>query len=62
MKCPFRLTIMQRNMDNYSYNEAGQIGMLDCMFVETQEFRECYKEECAAWDKKKKMCRKVGVK
>ena len=30
------------------------------VLIETQQFSECYKEQCAAWDSEKNMCRKVG--
>lgn len=28
--------------------------------IETQQFENCYKEQCAAWDKEKNMCKKIG--
>lgn len=58
MKCPEMYRVIQQNIriidiDNIVNNEYQ-------ILVETQQFNECYKEQCAAWDKEKQMCRKVG--
>lgn len=62
MKCPYRFTVTQQNYAGYFLNENSQLIGDNHILLETQEFRECYKEECTAWDKKKKICRKVKNK
>ena len=53
MKCPEMYKIMQHNIRKPILDD-------DNLVIETQGFSECYKENCAAWDKEKQMCRKVG--
>lgn len=59
MKCPIRFTVRQFNMDrpinDIDNNFKGDYRVL----IENQDFEECYQENCAAWDKDKKMCRKL---
>lgn len=43
MKCPERFIVVQ-----------GEYHIL----LENQNFEECYKENCAAWDVENKKCRK----
>ena len=60
MKCPELYIVKQLNYrkpiidDENTYK--GELHML----FENQEFRECYKEDCVAWDKENQVCRKVG--
>lgn len=59
MKCPFLYRINQINTRKILENEDNiEIGGYN-LFVEIQGFCECYQEECVAWDKEKKKCRKV---
>ena len=60
MKCPELFTIMQHNIRKPILDEDNMIKGEYHLLVETQGFNECYKEDCAAWDKEKNMCRKVG--
>lgn len=60
MKCPQRFLITQQNFRGYLYNDNMQMVGDNHMFIEKQDFCDCYKEECMAWDKEKKICRKVG--
>ncbi len=60
MKCPELFTIMQHNIRKPILDEDNMIKGEYHLLIETQGFNECYKENCAAWDKEKQMCRKVG--
>lgn len=59
MKCPERYKVLQQNIRKPILNDdsiaVGEYHIL----VETQAFCECYKEECAAWDKQNNICRKM---
>lgn len=59
MKCPIRFTVRQFNMyrpiNDIDNDFKGDYKVL----IESQDFEECYQENCAAWDKDKKMCRKL---
>ena len=52
MKCPEMYKVIQQNIRIVK----GEYQVL----IEIQQFSECYKEQCAAWDSEKNMCRKVG--
>lgn len=60
MKCPERFRVSQLNIRKpikNNYEEAiGEFHLL----IENQDFAECYKEECTAYDKENKKCRKLG--
>lgn len=61
MKCPEQYRTVQHNirksiLDEQEDRVIGEYHLL----IENQSFCECYKEQCAAWDKEKKLCRKVG--
>ncbi len=60
MKCPERFRVSQLNIRKSiknDYEEAiGEFHLL----IENQDFAECYKEECTAYDKENKKCRKLG--
>lgn len=63
MKCPEKYKVNQLNIrkpiiDEEKDSLLGEYQIL----IENQGFAECYKEDCAAWDKEKQCCRKVGVK
>lgn len=60
MKCPEQYKIIQKNIRRPVNNEDGIVIGEDHWLIESQNFGECYKEECAAWDKEKNRCRKVG--
>ena len=59
MKCPERYRVLQQNIRKPILNDdsiaVGEYHIL----VETQGVCECYKEECAAWDKQNNICRKM---
>lgn len=59
MKCPEQFIIVQNNLRKPVIDEDKYLGEWH-MLLETQSFRECYKEECAAWDSKESRCRKIG--
>lgn len=60
MKCPEKYRVIQQNIRqpilDYDNIVRGEYHVL----IETQQFENCYKEECAAWDNEKNKCRKVG--
>lgn len=60
MKCPEKYNIVQQNIRKPIIDIDSIVRGEYHILIETQEFCECYKEECAAWDNEKKMCRKVG--
>lgn len=60
MKCPFRFVVGQVNIYK-PVTDAENNPKGDCrLFIENQEYAECYQENCVAWDNEKKRCRKVG--
>lgn len=60
MKCPERYKITQNNI-RYPILDIDNIARGENhILIETQGFCECYKEECAAWDKEKNKCGKIG--
>lgn len=60
MKCPERYKITQQNINKPILNDEDiAIGNYHIL-IENQSFCECYKEECAAWDKERNKCGKVG--
>lgn len=60
MKCPERFTITQQNIRNPILNDDNIVVGEYHLLIETQQFPNCYEEECVCWDKEKKKCRKVG--
>lgn len=60
MKCPEQYRIIQNNIRRTVNNEDGIVVRENHLLIEYQNLGECYKEECAAWDKEKNRCRKVG--
>lgn len=60
MKCPERYKIIQQNLRQPIFDEDNIVRGEYHLLVETQQFENCYKEKCAAWDKKKNMCKKIG--
>ena len=60
MKCPEMYKIMQHNIRRSILDDENIIRGEYHLLVETQGFCNCYKEQCAAWDSKKNICRKVG--
>lgn len=60
MKCPEMFKIIQHNIRENLVNKDNIIVGEYHLLIEKQDFQECYKEECAAWDKKNKKCGKVG--
>lgn len=61
MKCPERYKIIQQNIRTPIVDADNIIRGENHILLETQNFPECYQEQCAAWDSKKQMCRKVGI-
>ncbi|MBR3697583.1 MAG: hypothetical protein IKM97_04925 [Clostridia bacterium] len=60
MKCPERYVIIQQNIRKPIIVDIDNISRGDVhTLVEVQQFGECYKQECAAWDKENQICRKV---
>lgn len=60
MKCPERFKITQYNIRKPVIDEEHIVRGDYHLLIEHQNFEECYKEDCAAWDKEKQRCRKVG--
>lgn len=58
MKCPERYRVMQHNIRKPILDDEKVFQGEYHLLVEEQGFAECYKEECAAWDKEKKICKK----
>lgn len=54
MKCPERYKIIQQNLRQPIFDEDNIVRGEYHLLVETQQFENCYKEKCAAWDKEKK--------
>lgn len=59
MKCPERYQVIQQNIRKPITDEDMIVRGEYHLLIETQGFQECYKEQCAAWDKEKNKCRKV---
>lgn len=60
MKCPEQFRIIQNNIRRQIVDEENIIRGEYHLLIEHQNFGECYKENCAAWDAEKQKCRKVG--
>lgn len=60
MKCPERYKIIQQNIRQPIFDEDNVVRGENHLLVEIQQFENCYKEQCAAWDNEKNICRKVG--
>lgn len=60
MKCPERYSVIQQNIRQPILDEDRIVKGEYHILIENQAFCECYKENCAAWDKEKQCCRKVG--
>lgn len=60
MKCPERYSVIQQNIRQPILDDDRTVKGEYHILIENQGFCECYKENCAAWDKEKQMCRKVG--
>ncbi|MBS1340493.1 MAG: hypothetical protein HP028_04865 [Clostridia bacterium] len=60
MKCPERYKVIQQNLRQPIFDEDNIVRGEYHLLVETQQFENCYKEKCAAWDSEKNKCRKVG--
>lgn len=59
LKCPERFKIHQLNVrkpiiDEEKDSLLGEYHLL----IENQEFENCYKENCIAWDKENQKCKK----
>lgn len=58
MKCPERFNVTQQNIRKTIVDKddvtIGEYHLL----IENQGFAKCYEEDCAAWDKDKKICKK----
>lgn len=59
MKCPERFQIMQHNIRKPILNDEDVVSGEYHLLVETQGFQNCYKEECAAGDSERNICRKM---
>ena len=58
MKCPERYKVIQQNLRQPIFDEDNIVRGEYHLLVETQQFENCYKEKCAAWDSEKNKCRK----
>lgn len=61
MKCPERYKVSQFSMSKQITNECEEVNREFKILIENQDYAECYEDECAAWDKENKRCRKVGI-
>lgn len=57
MKCPKRYRIMQQNIRKQILDAEKIFRGEYHLLIEEQGFSECYKEECVAWDKEKRICK-----
>ena len=53
MKCPERYRVIQQNIRQPIFDEDRIVKGEYHILIENQAFCECYKENCAAWDKEK---------
>lgn len=60
MKCPEKYRVIKQNIRQPILDDDNIVRGEYHVLIETQQFENCYKEECAAWDKEKNKCRKVG--
>ena len=60
MKCPERYKTIQQNIILFMLDDDNISRGENRIFIEIQDFHECYKEQCAAWDKEKQRCTKNG--
>jgi len=60
MKCPERYRVIQQNIRQPILDDDRIVKGEYHVLIENQTFCECYQEQCAAWDKEKQCCRKVG--
>lgn len=60
MKCPEMYRVIQHNIRQPILNDDGIVKGEHHVLIENQQFGECYKEKCAAWDCENNKCRKVG--
>ena len=60
MKCPEMYKVIQQNIRRPIVDIDNMVTGEYQVLIETQQFSECYKEQCEAWDSEKNMCRKVG--
>lgn len=58
MKCPELYKTWQFNTHKYRIDEEKIITGDNSTFVEVQQFGDCYKEECMAYNKDTKKCEK----
>lgn len=59
MKCPQMYSVIQQNIRRPILNEDMMVRGEYHLLIETQQFGNCHKEECAYWNKEKNMCGKV---
>ena len=60
MKCPERYNVVQSNIRKQLTNDDGVVVGEIHLLCENQNFAECLKDNCAAWDNENHKCRKVG--
>ena len=56
MKCPKQYNIVQKIQERNIFNNDDINTGFDRTFMEIQEFKDCYKEDCAFWNKEKERC------
>lgn len=54
MKCPEKYRVIQQNIRQPILDDDNIVRGEYHILIETQQFENCYKEECAAWTKKNK--------
>lgn len=62
MKCPEMYKIMQHNIRRPILDDDNIVRGEYHVLIETQQFENCYKEECVAWDKEKTNAERWGNK
>lgn len=60
MKCPEKYKTIQENLHKTIIDDDDKVIGEYHLLVETQQFGNCYKEECVTWDKEHCCCRKIS--
>lgn len=60
VKCPERYQVIQFNVRNPILSDDEIVKGENHILIENQQFCDCYENECVAWDKERKMCKKIG--
>lgn len=60
LRCPERYRVNQINIRKPIINELDEFKGEYSILIENQDFAQCYKENCVAWDKEKQICKKLS--